>query len=111
MKITQVKIPITPLSINAAFQGRRYKTQRCREYENDLWFSLPKKEKITGKVSMTLEFSLVHHATTDVSNLVKILEDILVKRGYIEDDRMVYELHLYKSASKKDSVRITISKP
>ncbi|KKM27055.1 hypothetical protein LCGC14_1578590 [marine sediment metagenome] len=101
---------IKPISINAAYQGRRFKTPNCLSYEQELAYALPKMPMIEGDVIVSIHFYLVNYATTDVSNLVKILEDMLVKRGLIEDDRKVVELHLKKTKAKKHKIKISISK-
>lgn len=105
-----VEIPVKPLSVNKAFQGRRFKTKDCKDFERDVSLFLPPKKMIAGDVEMVLEFYLKNHRRTDVSNLVKILEDILVKRGYIEDDRKIYHLDLYKYEAEEDSINIYINK-
>lgn len=109
--IINQEIEIKALSINKAFCGRRFKTKEAKSYEKELWILLPTQTQIEGEVAITLEFWLKYYKTTDVSNLVKLLEDIIVKKGYIEDDRKVIEMHLYKYPSKENKIRITISKP
>jgi len=105
-----VEIPIKPISVNKAFQGRRFKTADCKSFEEELWYLLPKEKMIKGNVSVTIEFYLKNHKMTDVSNLVKVFEDIVVKRGYIEDDRKVNELFLYKYPAKTDKIHLNITK-
>lgn len=104
----KVKVKIKALSINKAFQGRRFKTAECKAYERDLSLLLPSYKGIKGEVIMWIDFYLVNYARTDVSNLVKVLEDVLVKKGYIEDDRKVIGLHLSKKRSKEDRIEIQI---
>lgn len=99
---------IKPISINAAFQGRRFKSADCLKFERDFALLLPNIKTIEGDVIISIHFYLVNYAITDVSNLVKILEDVLVKKGIIEDDRKVVELHLIKSKAKKHKIKITI---
>lgn len=99
---------INPLSINKAFQGRRFKTKFAKEYERLLFTALPKEEMIKGKVEITYHFYLKHHALTDYDNCIKILQDILVKKGYIEDDRKIYKATIYKIPAKQDSIGIII---
>lgn len=100
-------LPIKPFSINAAFQGRRFKTKDCKLFEQDLWVLLPH-EKTTGMVAMKIDFFLVNYFRTDISNLVKIMEDILVKKGIIEDDRKVQTLHLSKFRATVDCINVEI---
>jgi Holliday junction resolvase RusA-like endonuclease len=106
----QFKIDIKPISINAAFQGRRFKTQNCKDYEKELWIQLPKRATIKGEVEVWYDFFLVNYKMTDISNLVKVTEDILVKKGYFEDDRKVVEMHLRKIKWHKNSLTVKITK-
>ena len=104
-------IKVKALTINKAFRGRRWKTSECVDYEEELWFELPNNQKmIKGEVVLTLTFYLIYYGRTDVSNLVKILEDILVKKGYIEDDRKVVEIYLKKIKAERNSIKIKIEK-
>lgn len=107
---TQVKLDIKPISVNKAFQGQRFKTKECKEYEKELWLLLPKRPMIYGEVEIWFDFFLVNYGKTDISNLVKVTEDILVKKGYIQDDRKIVKMHLSKVKSKKDMVTISIKK-
>lgn len=110
MDSISLKIDIKPISINYAFQGRRFKTKKCKEYEASLWYRLPKKPMITGDVEVFFDFFLVNYKKTDISNLVKVTEDIIVKKKYIEDDRKIVKMHLSKKKSDKDMMTITIKK-
>lgn len=110
MDSISLKIDIKPISVNAAFQGKRFKTKDCKEYEASLWYRLPKKPMLTGDVEIWFDFFLVNYAKTDISNLVKVTEDILVKKKYIEDDRKITKMHLAKHKAEKDMMTITIKK-
>lgn len=44
----------------------------------------------------------------DIDNLVKILQDVIVKKGYIEDDRLIYRMTVEKIPSKVDRIQIDI---
>ena len=45
---------------------------------------------------------------TDYDNLIKPLQDILVKKGYIDDDRKIIEAHVYKYPALKDKILVRI---
>lgn len=105
----ELNAKIKPISVNAAFQGRRYKTKECKNYEQYLSLLLPRPTAmLMGDVIMTMHFYLVNYKITDVSNLVKVTEDIIVKKGFIEDDRKVIELNLKKFKADQDSIKIII---
>lgn len=46
---------------------------------------------------------------TDIDNLIKPLQDILVKNGIIEDDRKILSFNAKKFKSDKDYIEITIN--
>lgn len=105
----EIIIPIKPISVNEAFQGRRFKTKKCKEFEESFLKVAPRKEMITGLVEIQYEFYVKNHKQADYDNLVKITQDMLVKCGYIEDDRMVYKAVIWKIPSKNEVIKITIS--
>lgn len=100
-----------PISINNAFQGKRFKTKECKQYERDVFKQLPLYRKIEGWVEVEFIFYLkgTSFSLSDISNLVKILEDCLVKKGYIEDDRKIMKMHTEKRQSSNPRVEIKIS--
>lgn len=93
-------IKLKPLSNNRMWQGRRFKTPEYLAYEKELSYLL-KGPKIHGNYKMTINFFLKTFRT-DLSNLIKPLEDCFVKAGLIEDDRYCVELVLTKTKSKED---------
>jgi len=106
----RIQIDIKPLSINRAFKGRRFKTKDYEDYEKEVLLLLPKCDKIKGEVAVYLEFYLKNAKRIDVDNLEKLLLDIIVKKGYIEDDRKIWILQARKFISKVDYIIIEITK-
>lgn len=104
----RIVIPIKPISINQAFKGRRYKTDKCKKFEWDLWQLLKNKPMLKGTVEIEYHFYLKNHKLADYDNMIKVLQDILVKKGYIEDDRKIYHAEQYKIPSKDDGINIII---
>lgn len=103
-----IEIPLKPLSVNRAFRGRHFKTEECKHYEECLWYLLPKQKKVLGKVHVLYRFFLKNHKMMDIDNLVKVLQDVIVKKGYIEDDRLVYRMVVEKVPSLSDRIQIEI---
>lgn len=103
-----ITLPLKPLSINAAFQGRRFKTKECNNYCKDLDILLPDHEQIKGFVEIHYKFHLVNWKRTDGDNLIKILTDCIVKKGIIEDDRKIMKYIIEKIPSEKDIIEIEI---
>jgi Holliday junction resolvase RusA-like endonuclease len=91
MKMITKTLSIKPLSINACFQGRRFKNKAHKQYEAQLLWQLKKSGKIEGKYRIEFDF---YFKTTncDVSNYIKVVEDAIVKAGLVDDDRYCYEL-------------------
>ena len=89
-------LKLKPLSINAAFQGRRFKTKECKAYCNALEMLLPRKRVDGEYYTMHLKFHLKNFARTDQDNLVKLLQDEMVKKGMISDDRKIVKHILEK---------------
>ena len=96
----QFKINEKPLSINEAFQGRRFKTPAYKEYEKGMLLNMPR-AKIEKDQMLRVEFFFgFSNKASDLDNPVKLLMDIAQKK-YCFDDKMVYELNVRKCIVKK----------
>ena len=98
------KINIKPLSVNEAFQGRRFKTNKYKVYEEELLLKLPnfdfpvsntKDTKLC--LTMNVGFS---NKNSDLSNSIKAFEDVLQKK-YVFNDKMVFKIVMQKEIVKK----------
>jgi Holliday junction resolvase RusA-like endonuclease len=96
-----------PLSVNAAWQGRRFKTVTYKNYEQTIYHLLPK-VKIKGEVEIHYTFYLKNYSRTDIDNCVKCLQDVIVKKGIIEDDRKIVLFSAEKRKSKTDRIEVEI---
>ena len=105
----KVDVPCEPFSVNKAFQGRRFKTKECKHWESYFQMLLPKKTMVMGKVSVRYRFFLKNHAMVDFDNLIKIMQDNLVKAGYIEDDRKIYRAYVEKVPCRYNKIEIEIN--
>jgi len=100
------KILVKPLSVNDAWQGRRFKTSEYKQYENDcLWQKIP---LVKGEVEIHYTFHLKRYSTSDVDNFIKPLQDILVKMGAIEDDKKVVRIVAEKVKDEKEFTEVEI---
>jgi Holliday junction resolvase RusA-like endonuclease len=103
-----LNIQAKPLSVNKAWRGgARYRTNDYKDFEKEVMYQLPK-IIIKGDVEMFYKFFIKTYNRTDVSNLIKCVEDIIVKAGLIEDDRKVIKLTAEKYKSDKESINIII---
>lgn len=102
-------IKIKPLSINKAFQGRRFHTKEHKQYIEDMLWLLKGykglKTKELYKIDIIFTFK---NKASDISNCIKIFEDCLVKSGIVRDDRDCYEMTLHKKIGKDESITFNI---
>lgn len=103
-----IQVEIPPLSINKAWQGRRYKTPFYNDWLRDGLITLPRSDKILGPVEVFLTFGMRFPKKADVDNPIKCCLDLLVKRGYLDDDVQVQALHAYKEKTDKEYIKIKI---
>jgi Holliday junction resolvase RusA-like endonuclease len=95
------KVEIKPLSVNEAWQGRRYKTPKYRAYILELTLKLKPLRIPEGPLAITMEFGL-SSLLADFDNPVKPFVDVLQKR-YGFNDRRVFYAEVRKRLCKKGS--------
>lgn len=95
-----LKIEIKPLSINVAFQGRRFKTKEYNNYINNVLCLLPKLKIGLPPYNLQVEFGT--SKLNDLDNNLKPFIDCLVKK-YAFDDRDIYMIQAKKVIVKKGS--------
>ena len=99
---------IKALSINAAYQGRRFSTPEKKRFDQALSLMLPKKRVEGEYYRVAYDFHLKNFGNTDEGNLVKVLEDCIVRQGIISDDRRVVEHRIRKFPADKDFIVVGI---
>jgi len=94
-----MRVNIKPLSINEAFQGRRFRTQKYKQYEKEFLLLLPKINIPSGKlhVNYVVGYS---NSQADLDNFVKLCTDLLQKK-YGFNDKMIYRMEIDKVITKK----------
>lgn len=108
MKIT---LGIKPLSVNAAYQGRRFKTKECRAYDSAIDLALlPFRAQAIKAEWYIVEyrFYIKNYAMSDGDNMVKVLQDGLVRNGLLSDDRRIKRFSVEKFRSENPGVVIEI---
>lgn len=104
----EISLKSKALSVNKAWRGgARYRSKDYVAFEKEVAYQLPK-GKIKGEVEMHYTFYIKNYARTDVSNLIKCVEDIIVKSGLIEDDSKVVWLSAEKIKSGTEKIEIEI---
>jgi len=95
-----IKINIKPLSVNQAWQGKRFKTVSYKDYEKEMLLRLPKlKVAIDKNLSIVIKVGY-SNKNSDIDNCVKPFLDILQKK-YGFNDSHIYKLTVEKEIVKK----------
>ena len=92
-------IKIKALSVNKAWQGRRFKTPDYKTYEQELLYLLPKRKVGRGELELYITFGVSNRAS-DIDNLLKPFLDCLQKKYSFNDNR-IYFLEVRKEIVKK----------
>jgi len=94
-------LQIKPLSVNEAFKGRKFRTDKYDMFIRNCLLMLPKTILIEDEknIKLAIEFGFSSKAS-DIDNCCKSFIDCLVKK-YKVDDRYIYELHIFKAIVKK----------
>ncbi len=90
------RVNIKPLSVNEAWQGRKFKSPKYKLYEQELLFALPMTD--INWDTLPLEVSLVigmSNMASDVDNVVKPFIDVLQKK-YKFNDKYIFRLVVEK---------------
>lgn len=96
----QFKLNEKPLSVNEAWQGKRFKTPAYKVYEKTILLTMPK-GKIDVEQMLRIEFFFgFSNKASDLDNPVKLLLDIAQKK-YGFNDKNVFELNVRKCIVKK----------
>ena len=102
-----IELKIKPLSVNQAFQGKRFKTPAYNKFEKDVLFLLPKAKKpLPEKIRLELMYGFSSQLS-DIDNPTKLILDILCKK-YGFDDRQIWEIEMRKCIVPKGEEFIDI---
>lgn len=82
------KIKLKPLSVNEAWQGKRFKTPLYKSYERSLLYLLPHYELPKPPYEVYYEFG-VSSPLADWDNPVKPFQDVLQKKYKFNDKDIV----------------------
>ena len=93
------KINIKPLSVNDAWKGRRFKTDKYKKYQRDLLRFLPKLNIPDGNLQLEITAGFSNKGS-DLDNIAKNFIDCLSKKYGFNDNR-IYRLILNKKIVKK----------
>ncbi len=99
LKCCSACLEIKPLSINEAYQGRRFKTPKYNKYTEHILSILPplKMPEPPYKIRFVFRFS---NAASDFDNPVKPITDLLQQK-YKFNDKLIMEAHIIKKIVPK----------
>ena len=93
-----MRIDIKPLSVNNAWQGKRYKTPAYKAYEKELLLKLRPMKIPQGDLVVEYTFGIT--TLGDWDNPIKPFQDVLQKK-YGFDDRRIMTAIVKKKVVKK----------
>jgi hypothetical protein len=82
-----MRLDIKPLSVNQAWKGRRFKTDKYNKYIQDLLITLPSFRVPEGKLELSLRFGFSSNGS-DFDNPIKPFVDCLQKKYGFNDNRI-----------------------
>lgn len=82
-----MRLDIKPLSVNEAWQGRRYRTDSYKKYQRDIALLLRPMEIPEGDLEITINWGF-SNMRSDVDNPVKCFIDCLQKKYGFNDSRI-----------------------
>ncbi len=88
------RLEVKPLSVNSAWQGRRFKTDKYKSYEQGVLSVLHEKGLPPPPYKLFLIWGVSNKAS-DLDNPAKLFIDILQKK-YNFNDKEIFELHVKK---------------
>lgn len=95
----EIRMNVPVMSVNTAYQGRRFKTDKYKVYEKMLLFTLPRLTVPPAPYKVYYEFGM-SNTLSDFDNPIKPLQDILqTKYGF--NDRDIMEANVKKVKVKK----------
>ena len=102
-----IGIKIKPISVNDCWQGRRFKTDKYKDYEKELLIMLPNIDVPEGKIELDIEFGFSSRAS-DIDNPLKPFIDILQKK-YEFNDKNIFQLNVKKKICRKGAEYVIFS--
>ena len=106
MLITDLHIKMKPLSVNRAWQGKRFKSDEYEAYEMEMLLRLPPGRLPSPPYRVYYEFGF-SNKLRDYDNPIKPTQDILSKK-YGFNDNEIYEAHIVKKVVKRGKEYIKV---
>lgn len=101
-----IQLSIKPLSVNVAWQGKRFKSKEYKQYEEVVMLMLPKVNLPPKPYRFNIWYGF-SSKSADIDNPTKPIIDIMQKK-YGFNDKDIFVLHIEKEIVKKGSEYIRI---
>ena len=102
-----MKLNVKPLSVNALYSGRRFKTEKYKAYSKELTYLLSVLNVPDGPLELYVTFGL-SNKRQDLDGCFKGFIDILQSK-YDFDDNRIYKITSIKEIVKKGNEFISFS--
>ena len=89
-----MKVNIKPLSVNDAWKGRRYRTDKYKAYKEELMLKLKPMEIPKGELQLSVQFGFSSRGS-DNDNPLKPFQDV-ISEYYGFNDNRIYETLILK---------------
>lgn len=99
MTLIRETLKIKPLSVNKAWQGRRFKTKLYKTWQQQVAAICRKEQAPKGKLLLKFKFGF-SSKEADLDNVLKTTIDQLQKRKSF-DDKMIYRIEVDKEIVPK----------
>jgi Holliday junction resolvase RusA-like endonuclease len=117
MPAYRFKLDDLPPSVNNLYRRTRYggltRSDAVTSFEKTVFYTLRHPSKpfeVPCRVDLTFTFAKASTmAKRDLDNMMKVLFDVLQKRGVFDNDALVHEIVCRKVKGDKDAVAGTIS--
>jgi len=99
------RIKIKPLSVNEAWKGQRFKTDKYKSFETEMLWKLPKLGVLKPPYKLEITFGI--SIQSDLDNCLKQTIDCLQKK-YGINDKDIMEIHAKKVVTKEHFIEFEI---
>ena len=100
-------LELKPISVNEAYKGRKWMTDKHREFKKVAAILLSRMDfpKLKEKEPFYIIYHFYTDASVDIDNMVKVVQDCITQ-CLGTDDRYIYGLYIEKHKIKRGNERI-----
>jgi len=102
-------LPVKPISVNALYKGKRYKSEEYKNFESELAYNLPLDARIGLEGPLVLEATFyITNMRQDLDNLLKGLLDVLEHCGVYSNDKQIVAIRATKEKAKEPRIKVKL---